>query len=30
MSAEDTVSDAAGAISADRFVEISYDRFGHP
>ena len=25
MSAEDTVSDAAGAISADRFVEISYD-----
>ena len=25
MSAEDTVSDAAGAISTDRFVEISYD-----
>ena len=25
MSAEDTISDAAGAISADRFVEISYD-----
>ena len=25
MSGEDTVSDAAGAISADRFVEISYD-----
>ena len=25
MSAEDTVSDAAGAIAADRFVEISYD-----
>ena len=25
MSAEDIVSDAAGAISADRFVEISYD-----
>ena len=25
MSAEDTVSDAAGAISPDRFVDISYD-----
>ena len=25
MSAEDTLSDAAGAMSADRFVEISYD-----
>jgi len=25
MTAEDIVSDAAGAISPDRFVEISYD-----
>src|SRR6185437_3526802 len=25
MSAEDIISDAAGAISADRFVEIDYD-----
>ena len=25
MSAEDTVADAAGAISADRFIEIGYD-----
>ncbi len=25
MSAEDTISDAAGAICTDRFVEIDYD-----